>query len=144
MTRVMTCGSRKHRDRALIFGALRVLVSVYVPAGEPVELLHGDNGNEDATEGADRICASVAADLGWKATPFPADWFGPCVETCAPGHRKIGRGKSYCPDAGPRRNGDMVKAKPVVCIAFPLPGSSGTWDAVNKAKAAGIPVEIVR
>lgn len=128
MKRVMVTGSRDFTDRTKAREALVGLVEMYVPVGEDVELIHGDDGNEEATEGADRICASIAEELGWKAIPFRADW------------------AKYGKAAGPYRNGDMAqsKPKPAVCIAFPLPGSRGTWNAVAQARGAGIPVEIVR
>nr|WP_296764188.1 hypothetical protein [Rhodococcus sp. (in: high G+C Gram-positive bacteria)] len=44
---------------------------------------------------------------------------------------------------GPERNQKMVDSGADICIAFPLEDSRGTWDCINKAKAAGIPVTIV-
>ena len=45
--------------------------------------------------------------------------------------------------AGAIRNTRMlVIGRPDICHAFPGPESVGTWDMVNKAKRAGIPVEI--
>lgn len=46
------------------------------------------------------------------------------------------------PKAGPERNARMVAAGANLCLAFPGPGSRGTWDCVRKAADAGIPVEI--
>ena len=46
------------------------------------------------------------------------------------------------PKAGPERNARMVAAGANICLAFPGPGSRGTWDCVRKAADAGIPVQI--
>lgn len=102
-----------------------------------------------AATGADRIAAHIAHGLGWAVESIPADWNGPCVETCTPGHRRPRRGGgTYCPAAGTYRNTALVAAvfdhlPDVRAYAFPLPGSKGTWDAVRQIKAAGIPLEVV-
>lgn len=41
---------------------------------------------------------------------------------------------------GPERNSLMVSLGADVCLSFPGPGSRGTVDCANKARAAGIPV----
>lgn len=44
--------------------------------------------------------------------------------------------------AGGVRNQEMVNLGGyLVCLAFPLAGSRGTWDCVARARVAGIPVE---
>lgn len=48
--------------------------------------------------------------------------------------------KGLGPSAGPLRNAEMVALGADSCLAFPGPGSKGTKDCMNKAKAAGIPV----
>lgn len=47
--------------------------------------------------------------------------------------------------AGPLRNSWMVGhgPKPDVCLAFPGPGSSGTWDCIKKAVAHGIETVVI-
>ena len=42
--------------------------------------------------------------------------------------------------AGPIRNQSMLYHHPdaLLCVAFPLSGSKGTWDMVNRAKKNGI------
>jgi hypothetical protein len=47
--------------------------------------------------------------------------------------------------AGPLRNTWMVEYGPTpdVCVAFPGPGSTGTWDCIRKAARKGIEVVIV-
>jgi hypothetical protein len=104
----------------------------------PHTLVHGD------ADGADQIAAQAAGFLGWATEPHPADWTGPCRDTCRPGHRETRRdGVEYCPTAGNYRNARMVALGADVCVAAPLPGSRGTWDCVRRAKAAGIPVTVV-
>ena len=84
-----------------------------------------------AARGADSLAASVIREWiikwgGWQLASFPADW------------DKHGKA------AGPIRNAQMLKeGKPDICLAFPLPGSIGTWDMIRKANAAGIEVRII-
>lgn len=40
--------------------------------------------------------------------------------------------------AGPLRNTRMLEWLPNLVVAFPDPDSKGTWDMINKARAAGI------
>lgn len=49
--------------------------------------------------------------------------------------------KKYGDPAGPMRNQEIVNASDVL-LAFPLPGSVGTWSCVHKADKKGIPVWI--
>jgi len=56
--------------------------------------------------------------------PHPADW------------KRHGRA------AGPIRNAQMVALGADLCLAFPGPTSTGTWDCIRKAVAAGIPTQI--
>lgn len=81
-------------------------------------LVHG------AGAGADVIAASTWRSWGCPVEAHPADW-------------STGRG------AGPVRNQLMVDLGADLCIAFPLAGSSGTYDCVRRAADAGIPVRVV-
>jgi hypothetical protein len=85
----------------------------------PGLVVHGD------ARGLDRVAARVAIALGWP-TPeaHPADW------------------DRHGPPAGGRRNQLMVDLGADVCLAFPGPTSTGTWDCVRRARAAGIPVVV--
>lgn len=83
----------------------------------PGVVVHG------AARGADTIAGEIAASLGWLVEAHPADW---------------GHGRS----AGVRRNQAMVDLGADVCLAFPLPGSVGTWDCIRRATAAGIMVVV--
>ena len=83
----------------------------------PGTVVHG------AARGADRIAGQIGAELGWPVEAHPADW-------------RRGRG------AGHLRNQAMVDLGADLCLAFPLPGSRGTWDCVRRANAADIPVVV--
>jgi hypothetical protein len=76
--------------------------------------------------GADRLAHDVAFAMGYSIALFSADW------------NKHGKA------AGPLRNQAMVDAGADVCLAFPLPGSKGTWDCVKRALRADIPVDVIK
>jgi hypothetical protein len=67
-----------------------------------------------------------------QVIPCPADWDG--------------EGKA----AGPKRNERMLRLLlalrdcryEIAVVAYPLPGSRGTWDLVNRAKRAGVTVHV--
>jgi len=59
-----------------------------------------------------------------EAEPHPADW------------ERHGRA------AGPIRNQEMADAGADLCIAFPYGIGKGTYDMIERARKAGIPVEI--
>ena len=110
---VVVTGSRFWRDRALVRSVL---------AGLPPrsEVWHG------AAPGLDSVAASVAASLGHRVFAVPAQW------------------ARFGPSAGPRRNAALLAAaRPSLVLAFPLPGSRGTWSCVALARAAGVPVRVI-
>lgn len=78
----------------------------------------------DAT-GADEAAREWASMHDVKFSEFTADWQA--------------NGKA----AGPIRNQQMVDYGADLCLAFPMDGSRGTWDCVNKAKNAGIAVTVI-
>ncbi len=79
---------------------------------------------------ADKIAREEALKLGMKVIGCPVSfqWDGPW------------------PMAGNRRNTRMLKennthSDPItLCLAFPLQGSSGTWDMISKCQREKIPV----
>lgn len=89
-------------------------------------LIHGGG------RGVDAIAADHAAAFGLQQEVLPAKW------------HEHGRA------AGPIRNSIMVascvelreQGWDVICLAFPGPNNRGTWDCVQKAKQAGIRVEV--
>lgn len=94
----------------------RVVFDALVSYGPDSTLIVGD------AKGADRVARGVARALGWPVVVKRAKW------------DEHGRA------AGPIRNQEMIGLAPDVVVAFPLPGSKGTWDAVRRARKAGIPV----
>lgn len=83
-----------------------------------VILKHGDQ------YGIDHEAAAIGRARGWKVLPFPYK-------------KELGKA------GGPARNQDMVDSGADLCLAFPDDRSIGTWDCVQRAKAAGIPVEVI-
>lgn len=101
-------------------------------------VVHGD-----CETGADQHAHSAATTWGWTPEPHPAmwQWHSPDCRTdmCT---RRRSNGDLYCLYAGHRRNQLMVNLGAHVCLAFPTARSTGTWDCVKRAEAAGIPVII--
>jgi hypothetical protein len=86
-----------------------------------VTLVDGDC----ASGGADHACRAWADEAPHVTIEtHPADW------------KRLGR------DAGPARNQEMVDLGADLCLAFPRKGSRGTWDCIQRAAEAGIPVHI--
>lgn len=111
--RVLVCGSRAWGDRRLIHEVLRSF-------GPGTVVIHG------GARGADKLAGIVAKALGFKVEVYPADW------------------KKYGAAAGPIRNVQMIRdGKPTRVVAFFMSSCSclGTQNMVNRARAAGLPVE---
>lgn len=118
--RVLITGSR-HATLQQHGPAIRnelALAVGHIPSREMgrVVLVHGD------APGVDQIAflAVQAWPWGVQVEPHPAKDFGPW------------------PACGPRRNTHMVNLGADICLAFPQPGSRGTWDCAEKAVNAGI------
>ena len=117
--RVMISGSRDYANLEKVFAVLNA-----VHQESPITLLiHGD------AKGADSLADSWAIEHKVERDPHPANWYpdGKTLDRCA----------------GVKRNSDMVNLKPDLLIAFPLPQSKGTWDAVKKAEKARIKIILV-
>lgn len=115
--RILVTGSRDFRDtdlakRALVWAAN--VAGVDNPAD--VTVVHGD------ARGADSVMAEVAASFGCVIEGHSARW------------------DELDKRAGIVRNCEMVDLGADVCLAFPLPGSRGTWHCMREAEKAGIPV----
>jgi SLOG family YspA-like protein len=79
---------------------------------------------EGGQTGADRIAREIATADGVDVVTYWANW------------------KRHGKAAGPIRNQKMLlRERPDLVLAFPLPSSRGTWDMVKQAKAAGIQVK---
>ena len=111
--RVIVCGGRTYGNRQRVFETLDA-----IHAETPITaLMHGN------ARGADNL-----AD----------DWaMGKCETLTFPPLWEV-HGKS----AGPKRNQEMLEAKPDLVVAFP--GSHGTADMVRRAKAAGVLVKQIK
>jgi len=112
---ILVTGDRNWADKERIYWTLSQIDSeeTFVPF-----LIHG-NAN-----GADKMAADCAYDLGWRCKSVPAQW------------EKYGRA------AGPIRNQQMLDMNPDLVIAFheDLENSKGTKDMVNRAKKKGVKV----
>lgn len=112
--RVIVCGSRNWTNRDVIRRELQAL-----PAHAIV--VHGN------CRGADRIAGRIALSLGLITEPYPADW--------------TKHGKA----AGPIRNQQMLDTGVDLVLAFhdDLESSKGTKDMATRARAAGVPVQVI-
>ena len=112
--RVLVTGSRKFTDYERILEALRAVKGLTC-------VIHG------CQTGADTLAGRAALELGVNVMEFPADW------------------ERHGDQAGPIRNQEMLRVgEPDWVFAFPLFGSRGTWDMVNKAYRAKLSVRIFR
>ncbi len=118
MYRILVTGSRYWSDWDKLSRALKKFASY---STDKVVIVHGD-----CPTGADFLAEQWAKDHGFTTEKYPANW------------TKYGR------SAGPKRNQVMVNLGADLCVAFPLDSSRGTVDCMNKAKAAGIPIKVVK
>jgi hypothetical protein len=120
--RLLVCGSRTWTDRASLWQVLDRLISEHGD-GQVVTVIEGD------ARGVDRLAGQLARRRGWRLERYPADW------------TRHGRA------AGFRRNARMLQqGRPDLVVAFtvgPLADSRGTADMVRRARAAGVPVQII-
>lgn len=116
MKRVIVTGSRHWKNRETIEKTLNLVLQKF----GKVTLVSGA-----CPTGADRIAEEVWESFGGEVELHPAQWDV--------------HGKA----AGPIRNQEMVNLGADFCVAFPLPGSKGTQDCMNRATVAGIPVLVV-
>lgn len=149
---LLVTSSRRHRigrTDHIIHAALVEAGQHFVALGVPRDRITLRTGD---CHGGDTIARLIWADR-WRLphVGYPADWDGPCHPDhpdprlrCKPGHRLPHRDRpgTYCPLAGNRRNQHMVDLVPLagLCLALPLPGSTGTPDCARRARKAGIDV----
>lgn len=122
MFRLLVTGSRQNPDLLMqerVKYALGMVAYRLCPEGGL--LLHGD------ATGVDTIASVYWEDIGprhlAKAFPYPSNM-----------------GKA----GGPFRNQQMVTFGADLCLAFPVGGSSGTYDCFKKARTALIPAFLLR
>lgn len=114
VSRLLITGSRDWWDAHLLKTTIHYWVSLLLD--EPVTLVHGN-----CPIGADALAEQYAIARGWQPEPVSANW------------------TEHGLRAGPLRNQLMVDLGADLVLAFPLPGSKGTWDTVRRARAAGLP-----
>jgi predicted Rossmann-fold nucleotide-binding protein len=108
--RVLICGGREYDDRKFLRSRLQV---IHTDTPFSVVITGG-------APGADRLGEEWAKSQGIPTIRMEANW------------------TRYGKKAGPLRNQWMIDlAKPDFVVAFP--GSRGTQDMIDRAKAAGIP-----
>jgi hypothetical protein len=151
-------GSRHHDDLNLILNSLAEAITA-APRDRNIVVRHGA-----CPTGADAITAHLCEmqRAGRPVFPrdviedaMPADW-DHCGAGCPDRPHRVtkkpgdihhpGQLPDYCPKAGPRRNLAInVKIPiPAVLLAYPLPGSYGTYSCMRIAATAGIPVKVTR
>lgn len=114
---VLVTGSRDLDDQDLVWDALDTF------RGSDMEVLVVHGG----ARGADTLANSWCHARLQPSARFPANW------------------DRYRNGAGPRRNRQMLfTIPPERVLAFPLPGSVGTWDMVEFAESRDVPVEVIR
>lgn len=100
----------------------------YVDVGYVRDVLstlpHGSIIVHGGCTGCDAIAEVIAHTIGCITEVHPADW------------------STFGKFAGPKRNQEMVDLGADIVHAFPGVKSNGTWDTVNKAKAAGLPTMV--
>ena len=119
--RLLVCGSRTWSDYRRLRRTLEATLAQH--QAEDVTIIEG------GARGADRMAGHLACMHGWRLEVYPARW------------QQEGRA------AGVRRNARMLQeGRPELVVAFtvgPLAGSRGTADMVRRARAAGVPVQLV-
>lgn len=118
--RVLICGDRGWTNAQLIHDKLNELAQGHLDKIDCVI--------DGMAHGADHLGYVVAAQLGIATRRFPANW------------NKYGRA------AGPIRNQQMLdEGQPDLVLAFhnDLTNSKGTKDMVNRARKAGVQVEVI-
>jgi predicted phosphodiesterase len=121
--KILCCGSRTWSNKKIINKILSNWESHWdinydIPINHNVIIIHGN------AEGADKLSAEVAKELGYTIESYPADW------------------NTYGKAAGPIRNQLMIEQKPDLVIAFWDGISRGTADMLNKATKAKVNIQI--
>jgi hypothetical protein len=137
--RVIVTGSRTWRAANVIREKLEACLETSAHAGDELVVVHGD-----CRSGADtyaEVWARWHQRRGHPVIPeaHPANWEGPCRDTCRPGHRRPDpRGWDVCPQAGFTRNEEMVALGAELCLAFIADNSKGASHCARIAEEAGI------
>jgi hypothetical protein len=117
--RVIVSGSRRYTRKAFRPLLLADLDHIGAPAGKGLTIVQGGQ------VGADLLARAIAEEWGANSWTFPAEW-------------RYYEGLGHRNDAGKLRNAEMLNTMPPdFVLAYPLPGSVGTWHMVNLAHKRG-------
>ena len=133
MRRVLVTGSRSWKNKSAVCDALD---AQWLLANGQMIVVHGacpTGADAHAMQWCRSMERAVALDNGDSQCDCAAHWV--IVEERHPADWAA-HGKA----AGPIRNQQMVEAGADICLAFPLPGSKGTKDCMERARKAGIEV----
>lgn len=125
--KVVACGSREFSDT--LYATSKIIERIQALPLDSL-LIHGD------AQGADRLAGAAAALAGLQVLPVPARW-SEHVEGC----RCAGR--SWCFEAGKKRNLEMLDMQPELVVAFWNGSSTGTMHTVTNARGRGIETEVL-
>jgi YspA, cpYpsA-related SLOG family len=115
MYRLMVTGSRTWDDKEVIVHELQFIAKKY----KNVVLVSGH------AVGADRLAEEVAIELGWAVEIHEPDW------------KLNGRSAGY------KRNTAMLESGVQAVLAFHKDESTGTADAIRKAKERDVPTRVL-
>lgn len=130
VTTIAVTGGRTYSKRARVYQILDAAVKRL----GMTELVVGD------ADGLDRLARAWARERGFPMREFKADW----NDLTQPGARIRTRrdGSKYDANAGPRRNGEMLRqGRPSKLIGFP--GGDGTRDCISQARRLAIEVLLI-
>lgn len=108
---ILCCGSRRWTDA----DAIRNRLGCYVQHEPKPTIMHG------GAAGADTLCGSIAAELGFYVVKVEADW------------------DRYGKSAGIKRNLAMLDHHPDIVLAFWDGRSPGTAHTISEARNRSIP-----
>jgi hypothetical protein len=115
LKRILVTGARAGRTREDVQECIR-FYGRFLGKGGPVHIIEG------GANGVDTDARLLAQARNWQVTTVNANW------------NQAGK------RAGPERNQAMVDLGADLCLAFPVPGSVGTFDCAARAERAGITV----
>lgn len=128
--RVLVTGGRNYADKATVFSTLAAVHSKHGVSA----LIQG------GADGADRLSAEWAWDLGIPVATFNAKWED--IERPGAVIRTRRDGTKYDVLAGLYRNERMLaESKPDCCIAFP--GKTGTAHMLGLMRKSGLPLWVI-
>ncbi len=132
---ILVCGDRKWSNPDV----MERVIAHYIPEGQEGRFLV----IQGCAPGADTMARGLAIKRRIPFKDAPAPWLD--VEGRPAGQiRNRTDGTPYWLNAGPYRNGWMLKAKPKLVLAFhnDVANSRGTKDMILQARRAGVPVKL--